>query len=218
MNKLVVFDFDGVLLPNTAKIIETHVRVAKEMGLALTRESLINNWGKKWATELLDSAIKDMGGWPQGAKEEFMKRTLATYINSSENPFPNIKKELADIKADKAVISSREKETLEVVLKQLEITNDFIFIQAAEDSEYTKPNPLVFANLFDFIYSNGNFYDHVWYIGDTLKYDYNAIKIYEHIKFVGVVSCLVSRQEFERAGVLLVVDSLSELPQIINSY
>jgi beta-phosphoglucomutase-like phosphatase (HAD superfamily) len=45
MKELIIFDFDGVLHPDTEKTIKRHLAVAKEMGLPLTQEVLVHHWG-----------------------------------------------------------------------------------------------------------------------------------------------------------------------------
>jgi len=214
---LIIFDFDGVLKPDTAKAIETHLEVAVKMNLPLTKEVLIKHWGKVWESSLIPDIAKEMG-WPSSVQAEFIKLAIGNSVLSyNGNPYPKIKQALDSLgTVDKTILTSREKTTLDILLDKMEIREKFIYLQSADCCRYHKPLKEAFQPTLDFI--NHKKYDRIFYVGDTIDYDYAPIRDYfPEIIFIGVESILVSREEFKQAGVEYVINDISEIFDIINN-
>ena len=97
----------------------------------------------------------------------------------------------------------------------MEIRENFIYIQSADCSIYHKPAKESFFPTLDFIKDKK--YKRIFYVGDTIKFDYAAVKDhFPEIIFIGVESILVSREEFKEAGVEHVINNIGEIIHLIN--
>ncbi len=214
---LVIFDFDGVLHPDTEKTIKRHLAVAKEMGLPLTQEVLVYHWGHVYVSVLIPTIAKEMG-WPEGIHKEFIKIILSSDASDNNgNPYPEVKLQLASLEdVDKTILSSREKDTLDILLDKLEIGGKFMYIQSADCCPHHKPSRESFLPTLEFIKDKN--YDRIFYVGDTIKFDYAAIRDhFPEITFIGVESILVSREGFRQAGVKHVVSNIDEIAVLIKN-
>ncbi len=90
---------------------------------------------------------------------------------------------------------------------------DFFLIQAADESEYHKPDPRVFDMLIALLQERNIRKREILYIGDSLLDFYAAH--YAHLQFKAVLTGSTNREQFQTAGLSAedILNSIVELPR-----
>ena len=203
---ILCFDVDGVLINTTHLGFNKVNKILAEMKLPPASSDFLRElWGKKM--DDLCSLICQF----QGANEEqtvrfkqrekqiqpeyfFDRRLLKSLISLPQFGFLT------------AIITSRGETDLKKYARKIGLNLDiFHYIQTADDYHRHKPCGYVFTPLLQWANNLGGFTaENIVYFGDTIKYDYRAVKnARDHgqlLKFIGVCSGVNTYKEFRGAG------------------
>ena len=203
MIKAVIFDLDGVLLDNTSVIVEVFQEDARRCGVKVPeRKDVISALGLIWTV-----AVEKLIGEDEKYKE--IHRQVWAEYEYKMNLMPNTKETLSRLEQEKAIVTSKSKETAK---RQLKDTLPFFkIIVAMEDTEKHKPNPEPLLKACNQLNVEPN---EAVYIGDYIR-DFEMARN-AGTDFIGILSGALSKEEFEKAGVEKTINSLSELPEMIS--
>jgi pyrophosphatase PpaX len=202
--KAIIFDFDGVLVDNTAMIVKIYQITARNCHLKIpTKKQVIKFLGMPGSV-----MMKKIYGHQERYRAEYY-RVWGRYEKKMKL-FKDFKKALAQIKQKKAIVSSRRRRSLYYHLGSNK--NKFSLIITAEMTKSHKPNPApIRLALKKLKIKPGQ----AAYIGDGLNDLISAQKA--KVNFIGLVSGAATAAEFKKAGVKTVIKSLSQLPEILNN-
>jgi HAD superfamily hydrolase (TIGR01549 family) len=213
MIKAVIFDLDDTLVKTHVVKWAQHKAVARDTyGRELTDEKLREHWGKPF--NALVAALHD--------NVDTLENMLAAYA-ANAHLFP---KELHDATTDTihvllergiklGIVTATNKVFLLRDLKQLNIpSEEFFFLQAADETDFHKPDPRVFDQILGKLEREGISKDETMYVGDAVNDWYAARDAGMH--FVGVTTGLHSAEEFSAAGAPKTIARLSELSASIS--
>lgn len=204
---ILCFDFDGVLIDNTSLGFQKVNQILAELKLPpVSQNFLREHWGKKmsdFATLIchLQGASKEQTAYFKKREKEihveaiFDRRLLRTLVALPGFGFLT------------AIITSREEEDFRKYTRKIGLDlGIFHYIQTADDYHSHKPSGNVFIPLINWVHDLGGRLtaENIVYFGDTIKYDYRAVKDARNhgrsIKFVGVCSGINTYKEFQSAG------------------
>ena len=215
-----VYDADGVLIDSTRKGIERHIIFAQKKGLPIPSiDTIRQHWGREWKKDFLPRLIRTMNwpDWTLKAMIEFVQENPEEY--PPIDGLPNMLTTLHDNKCQQAIVSNRKTSQIITLLDKAGIKRDvFEFIQGPDLPPCVKkPDPGVFAPTMALARKHGIAHDQIFYIGDTLAYDWLATQNNEPpIKFIGIVSGAQTREEFaQHLAPEFILDSVTQLPTII---
>jgi HAD superfamily hydrolase (TIGR01549 family) len=213
MIKAVIFDLDDTLVKTHVVKWAQHKAVARDTyGRELTDEKLREHWGKPFNT--LITILHD------GA--DTLENMLAAYA-ANAHLFP---KELHDATTDTiqmllergiklGIVTATNKVFLLRDLEHLNIPSEqFFFLQAADETDFHKPDPRVFEPILGELERRGISNDETMYVGDALTDWYAARDAGMH--FIGVTTGLHTADEFKAAGAPNTIARLSELSASIS--
>lgn len=204
---ILCFDFDGVLIDNTLLGFQKVNQILAELELSpVSPNFLREHWGKKMddlATLIcqLQGASKEQTAYFKKREKEihssyiFDRRLLRTLIALPQFGFLT------------AIITSREKENFKRYTRKIGLDlGIFHYVQTVDDYHSYKPSGNVFIPLINWAHDLGGGLTakDIVYFGDTIKYDYRAVKNAcndgRPIKFIGVCSGINTYEEFRSAG------------------
>lgn len=150
MNKVVIFDMDGVVVDTEPTYREINSKLYKELNVNITLEEQFSFVGN--GSRIIWTKIKDKGSLTQSVEElmEMSKSRKYEYLSKSDSkiiPIEGIEKLLLTLKANEFVIamaSSSPRKNIEVILQKVKLINYFQYIVSGEDVEKGKPNPDIF--------------------------------------------------------------------------
>lgn len=209
----ICFDFDGVLIDSFEQGARQTQQIAQALGLPVpSLEAIAREWGVVFA-----DYVKELlpGATPQQFLEKhfelgFDKMHCPAVAGSCET-VRNLRK-----KYPLSVVSNRESQSfLGLFQKAGYDTNDFIYIQTADDSDYHKPDSRVFEKMLFLAGKRGINQAEILYIGDTLV-DYRST-VDTDLQFVAVLSGTGRREDFLAAGLPeeYIISSIRELPVLL---
>jgi len=200
------FDCDGVVVNNTILGFERVNRFLRYVGLApISTEFLRMHWGMK-SNDLFDIICKTQGASPKqiiAYKKKEKEETMGGYVD------PRFVKSLLvakDIGFLVAMITSRSRYDLKKYAGEINLDlNIFSHVQTIDNYHEHKPSGKVFNPLFRHALQTAGYKpENVIYFGDTVQYDYGAVKNAQAngamVKFVGVCSGIHTFDEFVAAG------------------
>lgn len=212
--KAVILDLDGALIDSTTKSIGFHRELAKHLKLRVPdREELRKLWGLFWP-EVVETV------WP-GLDIEYF-RTEYIKFDKGET-YPAIKgarlacQSLIDQGLILTLLTSRDFRTLFHRLSDAGLSPQlFSFIQTPDNSHFIKPNPRVFDKMLKKLVRGWAIRkENMCYVGDTI-YDFRAAQG-AGVKFIAVLSGAGNREEFEEAGVKIILNSITDLPAFLEN-
>ncbi len=198
--KAIIFDFDGTLVDSVISGIHCFMATANELGIKKpTYGFLKEHWGMRYS-EIIQKA-KEECGW-NDEQAEILERQ-SSLMEKSLELFVGIQNYLFDLKQrniERIIISSRKKESLIRAIKETKLDQgDFLFIQALEDCEFSKPDPRVFCTALSLLKQLGICKEEVCYIGDT-NYDFEAARD-AGIDFFAVLTGTMELDDWFKIGV-----------------
>lgn len=210
--KGLILDCDGVMLDSVDRSILQHQRFARHKGYRVPSYNRLRQlWGLPWSR-----VIKTI--WPQIDTDEFMDE-FVKFSTSIWHPFiPGVLDSLMKLKKTGLVLSlltSREQETLFWHLDDMDISSDmFLYIRTHNENNFERPDPRIFQTTIEQFRRVNIFKREIIYVGDTL-HDFQAAQAAQ-IKFIGVLTGAAMKQEFEKAGVQDILDSITDLPDFLG--
>ena len=204
---ILCFDFDGVVVNNTLLGFQKVNQILTELKLPpVSPDFLREHWGKKM--DDLAALICQL----QGANEEqtacFKKREKEIHPSYTfDRSLFRVLVALPQFGFLTAIITSRGEADLKKYTRKIDLSlNIFHYIQTVDDYHSCKPSGYVFVPLINWArdLGGGLTAESIVYFGDTIKYDYRAVKNARlqgrPIKFVGVCSGINTYEEFRDAG------------------
>lgn len=200
---LLVFDFDGVLVDNTVLGYQETNQIFAELGLPPIPTNFLR---KHWGKQADDLALAFCGYHRQATDENlaYFKNRFRE-INIGATLDKDLFGSLISLPAFgffTGIITSRGKADLKKYAEEIGLDlSIFYYIQTIDDHLCHKPNGHVFDPLIHWAGCRNLTPDKIAYFGDTINYDYAAVKnSRKPIKFIGVCSGVNTYQEFEDAG------------------
>lgn len=203
----VIFDFDGTLIDSTDSMWNEFQRVAKILGLASVQFSqFTRQLGKPWANVIT-------GLWPEADVDRFS----SIYRKNRENVFPidGVGSTLDELSKsyELGILTSRGKKTLYAYLKLVQIKPEiFDVILPKESIVKYKPDPAALTQMCESMNVRLN---EAVYVGDSIV-DLEC-SLRAKVPFIGVLTGGTTRNMFESQGAVEIIDSIVELPDLLNS-
>lgn len=150
MNKVVIFDMDGVVVDTEPTYREINAELYKELNVNITLEEQFSFVGN--GSRIIWTKIKNKGNLTQSVEElmEMSKSRKYEYLSKLDSiitPIKGIENLLLMLKANGfaiAMASSSPRKNIEVILSRVKLINYFEYIVSGEDVEKGKPNPDIF--------------------------------------------------------------------------
>ncbi|AOZ73025.1 hypothetical protein BK816_06765 [Boudabousia tangfeifanii] len=208
--RLVLFDMDDTLVVTRAVKWQQHQFVAKEeYGLDLSEETLAQHWGQPFGPML--SAL-----YQQAAPEAELIANYRKY----HDLYPKLEQPgaVAGVKALLAagyqvgVLTSMINEVAAADLARMGFPiDDFAMLLGADNTEFHKPDPRVFAPIADYASQQGWDLSEVVYVGDALIDEVAASGA--GLGFIGVTTGMAQAEDFPAGtpvfpGVAAAINSL----------
>jgi HAD superfamily hydrolase (TIGR01549 family) len=213
MIQAVIFDLDDTLVKTHVVKWAQHKAIAKDrFGRELTEARLREHWGKPFET-LISALHQD---------EDTIENLLKLYAATTDDFPKEIQRDsMGTIRAllergiQLGVVTATTKDFVLKDMKRLDFPlEEFFCIQAADDTEFHKPDPRVFDPILRKLQEMGIEKEGTVYVGDALTDFYAARDA--GLDFIAVTTGLNSAEEFKAIGVSKVLSSLGELPAIIS--
>ena len=212
MIQAVVFDFDDTLVKTRLIKWAQHKAIAREYyGNDLTDDDILKHWGKPLnvlITELHRAAdtIENMLSNYRATNHRFQK---VAEEGARETTLVLLAGGL-----EVGVVTAANREFVLSDLKRLGFpTESFFHIQAADETEFHKPDPRVFDPTLEALHDIGIEVGKAVYVGDAL-WDYVAARD-AGMDFIGVTTGLASKAEFKKTGAPQIIDRIDKLPALL---
>lgn len=202
MIKAVVFDMDDTLVQTKKVRYAAQKHMAKHFyDLVLSDEDIDQHWGKPF---------------PQMMEAIYGPRAPLTEIMETYYSVTNLYPIGAYIGAAEAVtalsrrlpiglLTAANQRLMEEAMSSARISPSlFSYIQTSDDTEYHKPDPLVFAPVVEHYRKWEIVPGEILYVGDAVS-DYLAARG-AGLDFVGIAGHTTDRETFERAGAVTIED------------
>jgi phosphoglycolate phosphatase-like HAD superfamily hydrolase len=207
---MLIFDFDGVMVDNTRsgliKIQECLQKIGLDPFSGNTMEEVRKNWGAK-TDDLLTLAYRQAGG-RDGQMAEFMEifkqdDTERTKSYPSNGHLMKAVQSLQKFGFITGLISNRQMKSLTSTCWLMNFDlSVFNYIQVVDHHPFNKPDGRVFDPMLTIAAQQGIVSDKIAYFGDTILFDYAAVKNNgAPIKFVAVASGANTVEEFKAVGI-----------------
>lgn len=158
--KIILFDFDGVILNTEYIYLKIFIEYNKKLGIPISKEIYIDNFLGKTKKEI--SAYLKNDVVDSFEEKEYWKglyEYLDKYIRINDikiqKGFLKLKKYLDKNNYKYAIVSSNSKESIKKLLKKANINiKDFYYILSREDVINTKPNPDLYLKAINYFDNN----------------------------------------------------------------
>jgi len=212
MIKAIIFDIDDTLIDFSKTATKQVQLIAKRLNLKPVNKKEIN---KLWGTTLKNIVTKI---WGKKHLEKFRKEFIKIQKKSRFPPEPYSLSLIKKLKKDYrlGLVSSKSKAVLRLHMELAGFNiKDFLFINAAEDSKYNKPDPRVFSKTINKLKLDPK---EILYIGDSI-FDYLAAKR-TGFKFMAVTTGYYKSRDFQKKGLKkhYILHSLNGVEKCLNAY
>ncbi len=211
--KAVIFDFDDTLVKTWVVKWNHHKAVAKQFyDIDLSDEQIREHWGKPFDTLIIHlyqnaDSIENMRAANWSLEDQFLKEIhdgSLEVINSLLNKGIII-----------GIVTAAPKDfTLPDFVRLGFPVENIAVIQTADDTMVHKPDPDVFNPILEKLSARSIQKDEIVYVGDALTDFYAARDA--GLDFIAVTTGLTTQDQFLNAGVLKIVNKITDLPQILN--
>ncbi|MFL0253331.1 HAD family hydrolase [Clostridium neuense] len=150
MNKVIIFDMDGVIVDTEPIYREINKKLYKELGAEITLEeqfSFVGNgsriiWTKVKNKANLKQSVEELMELSKNRKYEYLSKigSKITLIRGIEQLLSSLKNNGFSI----VMASSSPKKNIEVILNRVKLIDYFQYIVSGEDVVNGKPNPDIF--------------------------------------------------------------------------
>jgi phosphoglycolate phosphatase len=213
--RLAIFDFDGTLVDSAPGIVDVMRQVVDEYMLS---KEIFEQWRQLIGVPLLTQVEMIFPDAEGKFHEEVANRYRTIYDTKVIEicpPFPALKKtlhELAEAEIDIAIVTSKRRGLVEVVLDHHNISTYFKLVLGQQDVSNHKPHP----EPVHFTLSKLNhMHPHAVVIGDS-TFDLDMARA-AGVDSIGVTTGIHTRQILEGSQPVKIVDKLEEvLPIILN--
>jgi len=215
MIKAIIFDLDDTLLEFSKFGIKEVLDTAKKLNL---KKPDIKKVNKLWGTTIKSIVEKTWGKrYVKSFKKEFIRLQKTKKFHPTPYALSIIKK--LKTKYTLGIVSSKTKGLIKLHMKRAGFNiRDFLFINAAEDSKYNKPDPRVFSDPKKRLKKTMINHNEIIYIGDSI-FDYIAAKKAK-LKFIAVTTGHYTKKDFEKKGLnkKFILHSLKGIEKCLNAY
>jgi len=215
MFKLIIFDFDGVLVLSNRAHVEASRRALEHAGVRreISREELTSHFGKPYGVVL--KAV--MGNEYTKEKLDLAYKYHSKLIRSDwflENidPIPRLKEFLQELKnlgIKLAIATGNERSFLERLLSYLNLAEIFDLTVCAEDVRNSKPSPDMILKAMEFFQVDGK---ETVFVGDA-KNDILAARS-AGVVTVAVLSGVLTQEEAEELKPDFIVNGVKDIYSI----
>lgn len=213
--EVVALDWDGTVVDSVAGKLAQNQTIAKNFGRDMTTEEVRSHWNASASFEDLMyrlSGTTDIDAVMAVVKRDYNRPEYAKRLfDFSKSALRRIHK----IGKHVALITSVTREILEtdaVDMGLAPLDSYLDFTQTADETEYKKPDPRVFARMIEALQVQAGA---AVYIGDEIK-DFEAATS-AGLQFIGVETGMASRRDFTDAGALSVASLKHALDIIAHS-
>jgi HAD superfamily hydrolase (TIGR01549 family) len=217
MIKLVVFDFDGVLVDSNQAWADICDRAAKATGLekGVAHDDLKSHYGKPYI-EILRAAYPEMTDDPAAIEEmysNFVNLSASDDFSSSFKAIKGLKRALRGMKKKfkLAVGSGNTKRMLNRFLSKFGLEEYFDLVVSGDEVRRGKPNP-------DMLLKAMRHFDvepkEAVYVGDA-KSDIMAARK-AGMRSVAVLTGALTREEAEMLGPDYIVENATKVPEVLS--
>ena len=144
--KAVIFDMDGVIIDSEIVYIDFFKKVLKDFDVEISKEDLFSLAGlsQQKTDEFLESKLHRKPEEVYGLMKNYIEGDKIDYSSLVMDGFYPLLKELKRKNFKLALASSSPKNTIDTVLKELDIKDEFYVIISGEDFQESKPNPEIY--------------------------------------------------------------------------
>lgn len=142
----VIFDMDGVIIDSEVIYIDFFKKVLQDFDVEISEEDLFSLAGlsQQKTDEFLKSKLNRKPEEVYSLMKKYIDDDKINYSSIVMDGFYPLLKELKRKNFKLALASSSPKNTINIVLDELDIKNEFDAIISGEDFEESKPNPQIY--------------------------------------------------------------------------
>lgn len=152
MNKLLIFDMDGVIVDTEHIYRKLNSKLYDELGIEISLERQYSFAGivsrKKW------THLKEEFGLKQSVEEliEMAVKVKYDYLSRSDvpiEPIEGIEDLLKELKKNKFIVclaSSSPRKNIDIILNKAKVINYFDYVVSGDEVKNGKPSPDIFLN------------------------------------------------------------------------
>ncbi|MDJ0567906.1 MAG: HAD family hydrolase [Pleurocapsa sp. MO_192.B19] len=219
MIKAIIFDLDGTLVDSVEYHTQAWVKAFQEYGYDFPFEQLRQQIGKGSKYIIGELLPADEAERLESDIAQYRKQYYQDNLLSKVQPFPQVKKLFATIKADKMKIilaSSARNETIDHYKKLLEIEDLIDGATSTDDVAKSKPEPDIFVSALEKLGDISP--EEVIVVGDS---PYDAIAAGKaSLRTIGVLCGGFERETLIQAGCISIyqdpADLLNNYPQFLK--
>ncbi|MDU7298392.1 MAG: HAD family phosphatase [Finegoldia magna] len=144
--KTVIFDMDGVIIDSEVVYIDFFKKVLEDFDVEISEEDLFSLAGlsQQKTDEFLESKLHRKPEEVYSLMKKYIDDDKINYSSIVMDGFYPLLKELKRKNFKLALASSSPKNTINIVLDELDIKDEFDAIISGEDFEESKPNPEIY--------------------------------------------------------------------------
>jgi phosphoglycolate phosphatase-like HAD superfamily hydrolase len=218
--KVLIFDFDGTLVDNTALGFQGINEELKSLGLEpLDQDFLKLHWGKEAGKLFAAICTAKKLDNEQSIRFAKYREDMSQYVIKDE--LIASLETLAHAGFFTGLLTSRTDYSLRSALRTSKLKLEiFKFLQTATHFYHHKPSGRVFGPLMNRLKVNDYTPEDILYFGDTINYDLAATRNNDpQFDFAGIVSGVNTAEEFFAAGVPKnQITTINELPNFLQQF
>ena len=205
--KIIIFDFDGVIVDSNNAYEHVFERLAKKYSVKIKKDEILHHFG-----EHPSRIIGDIFGSDKKIYQEYMKITSQKKFIRKIRLIPNSKKTLSKLKKSYrlALASGAAKDTFFHILKKFALEVYFDVILSGDDVKESKPSPEIIEKILK---KNKIMNTEAIYVGDAPN-DIIAAKR-AGVKVAVVLTGVLNRKEAKAMKADYIIKDISKLEELI---